>query len=51
MENEDYQLDDSDFVDYDDEDMVERETKSLDLYQAGREEIPFEYEVRLIDDF
>ena len=51
MENEDYYTDDSDFLDYDDEEIVERETKSLDLYEAGIEEIPFEYEVRQIDDF
>jgi len=51
MENNDYLLDDTDFADYLDEEVVERETKSLDLYYAEYEEIPFEYEVRQIDDF
>ncbi|MEL6561017.1 MAG: hypothetical protein AAFQ94_22690 [Bacteroidota bacterium] len=51
MENEDYFFDDSDYADFTDEEIVERETKSLDLYYAEFEDIPFEFEVRQIDDF
>ncbi len=51
MKNDDYILDDSYLSDFDDEEVIERETKSIDLLLAENEKIPFEHEVRLIDDF
>ena len=59
MENEEHFLDDTDFVDYmdtefpdaEEDDIVERELKALDYYDSRANEIPFEHEIRLIDDF
>lgn len=59
MENEEYFLDDTDFVDYMDtefpeapeEDVVERELKALDYFDNQLDKIPFEHEIRQIDDF
>jgi len=51
MEVYEFYLDDSDHDDFADEEIIERDTKSLDLLLADNEKIPFEYEVRQIDDF
>ena len=60
MKKKNYYLDDTEFEDYtdlefseeiEDEEIVERELNALYFFDDKSKEIPFEHEIRQIDDF